>query len=355
MKKGITILFIAIVSFYTLQKASHAATDTIKEALSKYISETMTLNDDGIWNINDCRLHKRYSDSSNFLIIDLENIYSTYNGYVNPNWKYVVDIKCIDGLACMGWSDDLTYKFTNTSLGFESEFAGKSIVSAINLYKKICIGNSLSEKDRKNISEIIGVGVANKDDQFLLAVRGGDYSKATELLKEGANVNADGILEHAYCVQNFELIEWLLKNGADPNYQNDSGSTIMHLAAMSDSDFSVKIASLLLSYGASINLPNNEGFTPEYYAKKINNRNVLSLWTKAVGKFVVGDIAYVCSESLFGESNMCKTEVLNIRGNKIQVLYLTPCTSVIHKNNVEWVDIKSAGTLQEVQDGHKCQ
>ena len=72
-------------------------------------------------------------------------------------------------------------------------------------------------------------------------------------------------------------------------------------------------------------------------------------------KFSVGDTAYVCAGTIFGESNMCKTEVLDTNGEEIKVLYLTNCTSIMHKGDTEWTESKYAGTVKEVRNGQKCQ
>ncbi len=71
-------------------------------------------------------------------------------------------------------------------------------------------------------------------------------------------------------------------------------------------------------------------------------------------KFSVGDIAYVCAGTIFGESSMCKTEVLDTSGKKIKVLYLTECTSVRGKGDVGWTELKYAGTVSEVRAGQRC-
>ncbi|TQV64198.1 MAG: hypothetical protein FNT15_01305 [Sulfurovum sp.] len=63
----------------------------------------------------------------------------------------------------------------------------------------------------------------------------------------------------------------------------------------------------------------------------------------------------MCAGTIFGEKNMCKTEVLDTRGEEIQIQYLTNCTSVSHKGDLEWVGSKNAGTVKEVRAGLRCQ
>lgn len=71
-------------------------------------------------------------------------------------------------------------------------------------------------------------------------------------------------------------------------------------------------------------------------------------------RFLVGDTAYVCSGTLFGESTMCKTEVLDVSGDRIKVVHQTRCTSIAYKGYVEWVPKNSAGTVEQVRSGLRC-
>jgi hypothetical protein len=72
-------------------------------------------------------------------------------------------------------------------------------------------------------------------------------------------------------------------------------------------------------------------------------------------KFNVGDIAYLCAGTIFGEKSMCKTEVLDTDGERIKVLHLTNCTSIASKGHTEWSNSANAGTVSEVRSGLRCQ
>lgn len=58
-----------------------------------------------------------------------------------------------------------------------------------------------------------------------------------------------------------EIVEVLIKNGADVNIRDDSGYTPLHTACYSNNKGSV---SILLNNGAEVNIFNNEGVTPLY-------------------------------------------------------------------------------------------
>lgn len=70
--------------------------------------------------------------------------------------------------------------------------------------------------------------------------------------------------------------------------------------------------------------------------------------------FLVGDTAYVCAGTMFGESAMCKTEVLDVSDDKIKVVHQAKCTSIAYKGYVEWVPKNSAGTVEQVRAGLRC-
>ncbi|CAH1969209.1 unnamed protein product [Acanthoscelides obtectus] len=73
---------------------------------------------------------------------------------------------------------------------------------------------------------------------------------------------------------NLETSFRLLALGADPNYFHDEkGSTPLHIAIKSDQKLQVE---LLLVHGADPSYPDNQGKTALDYARKFNNRDLLS-------------------------------------------------------------------------------
>ena len=62
----------------------------------------------------------------------------------------------------------------------------------------------------------------------------------------------------------------------------------------------------------------------------------------------------MCAGTIFGESAMCKTEVLDVSGDRIKVVHQTQCTSIAYKGYVEWVSKNSTGTVEQVRSGLRC-
>nr|WP_323135636.1 ankyrin repeat domain-containing protein [Rickettsia hoogstraalii] len=57
---------------------------------------------------------------------------------------------------------------------------------------------------------------------------------------------------------NIEIIELLLKNKADPNFQDNDGWTFLYSSVFNK----VEVAKLLIKYGADINVESDNNFTP---------------------------------------------------------------------------------------------
>lgn len=67
----------------------------------------------------------------------------------------------------------------------------------------------------------------------------GDAARVRELVKAGANPNAQGergvnLLQYALIAKSADGLQALLDNGADPNHPGLAGSTVVHAAAIAD-------------------------------------------------------------------------------------------------------------------------
>ena len=77
------------------------------------------------------------------------------------------------------------------------------------------------------------------------------------------------------------MVELLIKNGADVNIRDESGSSPLHNAIMTylslrknSCDKTVKI---LVANGAKINIKNNDGLTPVDIARKLGHQEIVEL------------------------------------------------------------------------------
>lgn len=87
-----------------------------------------------------------------------------------------------------------------------------------------------------------------------------------------------------HAVTNPEKIELLLSQGANPNIQDYSGKTPLHIHASSRSDESGEICEMLLYAGADPTIKDNDGETALDYATKANNKETVDMLNYWINK-----------------------------------------------------------------------
>lgn len=104
------------------------------------------------------------------------------------------------------------------------------------------------------------------------------------LVKKGANVNQASNnamkvapLHSAVAIQNLEIVQFLLDNGAEINAAQESGVTALHSAAHHGNKAMVK---LLLKHGADKNTSMKNGKTPLDFAKEDGHKDIVQLLQK---------------------------------------------------------------------------
>ena len=126
------------------------------------------------------------------------------------------------------------------------------------------------------------------DKSLIDGVKKNDLSRVEELLKLGADPNADDLLsfkalEEAIIRQNVKMVELLLRGKANPNNRGVLDVTPLHFAAERDSS---EIVRLLLEYGADVNAVMID-MTPMAVALKNNKMDSVRLLERAVNKKAV--------------------------------------------------------------------
>jgi ankyrin repeat protein len=108
---------------------------------------------------------------------------------------------------------------------------------------------------------------------LMRAVNDNNYQVAEYLIEKGANPNVqdtigETALHHAVEHSNYKMINLLLEKGANPNIQQISGETAMHIAAFNDE---YKVIKLLLLFKANPILSTHNNFFPINYAQERGN------------------------------------------------------------------------------------
>lgn len=133
---------------------------------------------------------------------------------------------------------------------------------------------------------------ADPNDGLVRAAQGRHVQLVKLLLENGADVQTtaqsqqgDTALHTGALQGGFEMVQLLLKHGADPNAVNKQGQTPLHRAIAGDGE--LKTVKLLVESGAKLDIPDKEGVTPVRMAgTRARGRPALYDWllTAAGGK-----------------------------------------------------------------------
>uniref|UniRef100_A0AAG5DCF3 Ankyrin n=1 Tax=Anopheles atroparvus TaxID=41427 RepID=A0AAG5DCF3_ANOAO len=144
---------------------------------------------------------------------------------------------------------------------------------------------STSNEKLNNIVNGGGAGAAEKsrsnnkqndtNTAFLRAARAGDLQKLIEYLETGqvtdintCNANGLNALHLAAKDGHYDIVNELLKRGANVDNATKKGNTALHIASLAGQK---EIIQLLLQYNASVNVQSQNGFTPLYMAAQENH------------------------------------------------------------------------------------
>jgi len=157
---------------------------------------------------------------------------------------------------------------------FFNRFKGRIMVGAVGLALIGTAGCSGCSKPMKEYMQKIDEQKVSPEEQKKLneqlieAVNGGNADKVKKLLEKGASANAKDGYETVLCRacdrKQDEIVDILLKNGADIDSRTDLGATPLVLASVHKEN--VKILELLIDAGAEIDAKDDFGRTALIYA-----------------------------------------------------------------------------------------
>lgn len=119
-----------------------------------------------------------------------------------------------------------------------------------------------------------------EDNEYKLvnAIRSGNISVVRNMLDIGVDVNAVGLdgwtpLITASCYGQFDVVKLLLESEANVDFRTPLGWTALMYACYNTSSVNIKIAKLLIAYGADVNAQNNNKCTPLSIARECNPKD----------------------------------------------------------------------------------
>jgi|GEM_PF-3736640 len=176
-------------------------------------------------------------------------------------------------------------------------------LSPKNIYRKFL--NSFRKKEPKNEKNYI---IEKKMpgyrlyEQIVMACRSGDIEEIERYIKDGYEINVrepiDGatLLFYAIMDKKRKVLEFLLKNGANPNIGMFNLRTPL-FAAVTVPDF--EMVYKLVEYGADVNLIDYKGRTPIFYAIRFSGKYEQA---RVITRFLVEKNADLSVRDLFEET-----------------------------------------------------
>jgi len=107
-----------------------------------------------------------------------------------------------------------------------------------------------------------------------------DVASAKTFREHGAAINGDHFLG-GFNWKRFAISEWFLQNGIDVNSVDEHGNTALLYAVKKK--YPDEVIQMLLKYGADINKENHAGISPKKLAEQNRQRKILKLIETAAG------------------------------------------------------------------------
>lgn len=156
------------------------------------------------------------------------------------------------------------------------QYEFKSAKVYLDKLDNLSVEDTLKNRDFNPLKKLLDIG-SDINEEFLMSCQNGAIEKVIELLKNpnvDINIQIDGLSALVVAHDNLELVELLLKNGADINMQVSHGMTSLFFAAKEGKSDLVK---LLLDNGADVNIQAERGVTALIMAIENNHFDIVTL------------------------------------------------------------------------------
>lgn len=145
----------------------------------------------------------------------------------------------------------------------------------------VSVSKSQSPSLKFSVVDSSNVETGNLRSELLAAINNEDISEIKALIEKGTNLNLPDPQNNATPLylaamkNNPEIVELLLKHGANPNFIETDGNTAIEMAIIMHTAYGVfpdmannnlKIIQLFLEYGLDPHMPNKQGTTPYEFA-----------------------------------------------------------------------------------------
>ena len=262
------------------------------------------------------------------------------------------NIEIVKELLKYGAKVDITNESNKTPLHLAMENGHKDIFQEL-VQNGVGAWKIAWKITRPIIMETILGGTFSKEEKYLIhsAIECNDEEMLDLLLKNGANTNLQDLqgmtpLHLAIIAEHATMVQKLLKCKANPDLQDSLGNTPLHIAVGKSN---ILIVETLLKHNANLHLQNTSGYTPLCGALLQNEDKIaevlLNHGANANGLLPSGDLPYLfvaCSKKRMNFVKLlikygADVNVVHQQGNsRIANLHLITQMSV---NDPEYIDI----------------
>jgi len=165
------------------------------------------------------------------------------------------------------------------------------------------------------------LGNHNDDTPLHIACREGHFQIVEFLLDNGAHINARNYIDntplHLACHNGYySIVQLLVERGALLNIRNKFNFTPLHFASQ---DGHYKLVKFLVEHGADVNLRDKKKWTPSHWVSKTIQLQIINLLVQHGGKIKMDDVLKMPSPLYWASWNGEYRIVLFLLENGVEV------------------------------------